>query len=112
MRLPMSIIVQPTSCTIDSAATPDSASIPASVRLFVDARNASPSVCDSGGESGACRNARSTAANTIQVSLDIWSRTARAASPSRSTDCASDPARCRSAVNDHNVDCAVATISA
>ena len=31
MRLPMSIIVQPTSCTIDSAATPDSASIPARV---------------------------------------------------------------------------------
>jgi hypothetical protein len=53
MRLPMSIIVQPTSCTIDSAATPDSANMPASVRLFVDARNASPSVLDSGGESGA-----------------------------------------------------------
>ena len=31
MRLPMSIIVQPTSCTIDSAAIPDNASMPASV---------------------------------------------------------------------------------
>ncbi len=30
-RLPISIIVQPTSCTIDSAATPDSVSIPANV---------------------------------------------------------------------------------
>ena len=82
----MSIVVQPTSRTMDSAATSDRASIPANVRLFVDERNASPSVCDSGGDSGACRSARSTAASTIQVSFDIWSRTARAASPSRSTD--------------------------
>jgi hypothetical protein len=80
--------------------------------LFVDDRNASPSFCDSGGESGACSRARSTAASTIHVSFDIWSRTARAANPSRSTDCASDPDRCRSAVNDHSVLWAVATISA
>ena len=38
MRLPMSIIVQPTSCTIDSAATPDNASIPARVWLCAAAR--------------------------------------------------------------------------
>ena len=31
IRLPMSIIVQPASCTIDSAATPDKANMPARV---------------------------------------------------------------------------------
>ena len=111
MRLPMSIIVQPTSCTIDSAATPDNASIPASVSRCAFTRYASPSVCDSGNDRPRCSTARSTAANTIQVSLDIWSRTARAANPSRSTDCASAPARCRSAVSDHSVVGAVAIIS-
>ena len=56
----------------------------------------------------ACSTARSTAASTIQVSLDIWSRTARADRPRRSTDCASEPGRCRSAVSDHSVVGAVA----
>jgi hypothetical protein len=108
----MSIIVQPMSCTIDSAATPDSASMPASVWLCAADRYASPSACDSGGTLLGCSTARSTDASTIHVSFDIWSRTARAARPSRSTDCASAPGRCRSAVSDHSVVGAIATISA
>ena len=49
MRLPMSIIVQPTSRTIDSPATPDSVSIPASVCAWADASSASASASESGG---------------------------------------------------------------
>ena len=114
MRLPMSIIVQPASCTIDSAATPDSASMPASVCCWAAASWVSSATrdprCELGGEPACSASARSTAPSTIQVSLDIWSRTDRAASPSRSIDCASDPGRIRSTVSDHSVRCAPATV--
>ena len=107
----MSIMIQPVSRTMDSETTPDSASIPASASVFVDDRNDSPSALESGGVSGECSRARSSAESTIQVSLDIWSRTARAARLNRSTDCASEPGRRRSAVNAHSVVGAVATSS-
>ena len=107
----MSIIVQPTSRTIDSPATPDSVSIPASVCAWADASSASASASDCGG-SGRSATARSTPASTIQVSLDSWSRTARAASASPSTDWTSDPGRFGSTVSDHSVDGTTAMVSA
>ena len=111
MRLPMSIIVQPTSRTIDSPATPDSVSIPANVCAWADASRASASASESGG-SDRSATARSTPASTIQVSLDNWSRTALAASASPSTDCTRDPGRFGSTVSDHSVEGATAIISA
>ena len=111
IRLPMSIIVQPTSRTIDSPATPANVSIPASVCDWADASNASASVSESGG-SARSAIARSTPASTIQVSLDSWSRTARAASARPSTDWTRDPGRSGSTVSDHSVDGATAIISA
>ena len=57
----------------------------------------------SGGDSGCSASARSTAPSTIQVSLDIWSRTDLVDRPSPSMDWASDPGRCRSTVSDHSV---------
>ena len=111
MRLPMSIIVQPTSCTIDSPATPASVSIPTNVCDCAVASTASASASESGG-SDLCASARSTPASTTQVSLDNWSRTDLAASASRSTDCTSEPGRSRSMVSDHSVDGAIAIVSA
>ena len=110
MRLPMSIMVQPTSCTIDSAATPASVSIPTRVCDCAVASTASASAKESGG-SALWASARSTPASTTQVSLDNWSRTPRAASASRSTECTSAPGRSRSMVSAHSVDGAIAIVS-
>ena len=103
----MSIMVHPASWTIDSAAIPDNASIAPSVRCWAVASAVSSYSAASGPSSGpdsASRaSVRSTTPSTIQVSLDIWSRTARAARPRPSTDWASDPARVRSAVSDQSV---------
>ncbi|SKS72194.1 Uncharacterised protein [Mycobacteroides abscessus subsp. abscessus] len=94
---------------MDSAASPDNARSPASTWVCVAASTvssarvgASPDRLNSSYSAAAAAMARSIPPSTIQVSLDIWSRTARAARPSRSTDCASEPDRSLSTVRDHS----------
>ena len=72
IRLPMSIIVQPASCTIDSAVTPVSAIMPASVRCWALASWVSSLPRLEPDDCLACfASTRSTAPSTIHVSFDI-----------------------------------------